>query len=95
MEIREIDEVSFDRYARTHILKNFYQTSAYGTVMKKYGYTPLYIAGYDNGEIVCASLILTKKLSATMKYGYAPRGFLLKSYDERSFREIQESLEND
>ena len=92
MEIREIDESAFDKYSKTHILKSFYQTSAYGTVMKKYGYTPLYIAGYQNNDIVCASLILTKKMGAAMKYGYAPRGFLLNYYDDKLFKDFSKAL---
>lgn len=92
MEIRLLDEKTFDKYAKEHILKSFYQTSAYGDVMKRYGFTPIYVGGYDNNEIVAASLILTKKLGAAMKYGYAPRGFLLNYYDERLFAEFSKSL---
>ena len=73
MEIKTITEYTFDKYAKDHILKSYYQTSAYGEVMKDFGYEPMYVAGYENGEIKAASLILTKKIGASMKYGYAPR----------------------
>lgn len=92
MEIQVIDERTFDKYAKTHILKSFYQTSAYGEVMRKCGYTPMYVAGYENGEIKAASLILTKKLGAALKYGYAPRGFLLNYYDNELFENFTKAL---
>lgn len=94
MEIRLIDEKTFDKYAKVHILKSFYQTSAYGELMKSYGYVPLYVAGYENNEILAASLILTKKLGAALKYGYAPRGFLLNYYDKPLFESFTGALKD-
>ena len=34
MIIKEIDEITFDEFAKNHILKNFYQTKEYGRLMQ-------------------------------------------------------------
>lgn len=94
MEIRIINEKVFDEYSKDHILRSFYQTSAYGEVMKDFGYEPMYIAGYEDENILAASLILTKKMGANMKYGYAPRGFLLNYYDNALFTSFTHALKN-
>ena len=39
-------------------------------------------------NLVCASLILTKTISLNVKYGYAPRGFLLNYFDKYTLSEV-------
>ena len=82
MIIKEIDEHTFDEFAKNHILKNFYQSKEYGRLMKKSEYSVMYIGGYQNDTMVGASLILHKSIGLNMKYGYAPRGFLIDYYNE-------------
>lgn len=92
MEIKEIDKETFDNFAINHILNSFYQTSTYGTLMSKYGYRDLYIGVYKEEKLIGASLILTKSISLNVKYGYAPRGFLIDYYNTKEFSEISKSL---
>ena len=81
MIIKEIDENTFNTFAKNHILKNFFQTKEYGNLMKHYGYTVIYVGGYQGNILVAASLVLSKTLGPNIKYGYAPRGFLLDFYN--------------
>ena len=76
MAIRELDRKEFDEYAFKHPYRSFYQTSQYGTLMSKHGYSPLYIGLDEGGEIRAAALILVKS-QAGIKLGYSPRGFLI------------------
>lgn len=82
MIIKEIDEYTFDEFAKNHILKNFYQSKEYARLMKKSEYSVMFIGGYQGDTIVGASLILYKSIGLNMKYGYAPRGFLIDYYNE-------------
>ena len=82
MTIKEIDENTFSDFANNHILKNFYQTKEYGKFMDKSDFTTMYIGAYQNNVLVAGSLILYKTIGPNMKYGYAPRGFLVDYYDE-------------
>ncbi len=77
MTIKEIKKEEFNEYASNHILKNFYQTSYYGNLMDNAKYSAMYIGAYEDNELVSASLILHKFISPAVKYGYAPRGFLI------------------
>lgn len=82
MDIKEIKPEVFKEYAKNHILKNFFQTSEYGELMKHSDFSVMYVGAYHKGLIVGASLILYKSIGPNMKYGYAPRGFLVDFYDE-------------
>ena len=88
MQIKEISEKEFDTYASNHILKNYYQTSYYGNLMKKFGYTPIYIAIFESDEIIGAALILSKYIAINVKYGYSPRGFLIDYQNDYYLTEI-------
>ena len=81
MIISEINENIFNDFATKHTLKNFFQTREYGNFMKFSDFSVMYIGAYDNGSLVAASLVLYKTLSAGIKYGYAPRGFLIDYYN--------------
>ncbi len=87
MKIVELTSNQFDEFARFHPLSNYCQSSKYAIVMSEYGYSYDYI-GYvdDDNTIKAASLILTKKITAHTKYGYAPKGFLLNYYDQDMLR---------
>ena len=82
MDIKEIKPEVFSEYAKNHILKNFFQTKEYGDLMKHSDFSVMYVGAYHKGLIVGASLSLYKSIGPNMKYGYAPRGFLVDFYDE-------------
>ncbi|HOB25680.1 MAG TPA: peptidoglycan bridge formation glycyltransferase FemA/FemB family protein [Bacilli bacterium] len=73
----------FEKFASTHPLNNYMQTYKYALVMTDAGYDYDFM-GYedDNSNIVAASLILSKSITGKVKYGYAPKGFLINYYDE-------------
>ena len=39
MVIKEISKSEFDSFSKTHVLGSFFQSSTYGTLLGKYGYT--------------------------------------------------------
>ena len=75
--IEEITAKEFDEFALNHELSNYHQSSAYATLMTKFGYDKVYIAYKVNGKIKAASLLLLKKIKYIFKYAYAPKGFLI------------------
>lgn len=82
MSIEEISPATFNDFANNHLLKNFYQTKEYGELMSHSDFSVVYVGAYHRGTLVAASLILYKSIGPNMKYGYAPRGFLVDYYDE-------------
>ena len=81
MIIKEIDENTFNDFANSHMLKNFFQTKEYGELMSHSDYSVMYIGAYHNNVIIAGSLILYNIIGPKIKYGYAPRGFLVDYYD--------------
>ena len=81
MKIQEIDAETFSKFASSHMLKNFYQTEEYGNLMAHSDFQTMYVGAYLDNTLVAGSLILYKTISLNMKYGYAPRGFLVDYYD--------------
>lgn len=94
MILKQIEQDVFDEFSKKHVLRSFYQTSAYGQLMSKNGYTAIYIGGYDNSELIAASLILCKSIGPNIKYGYAPRGFLINFYDKSLLKEFTKKIKD-
>ena len=80
----EITSQEFDRFAINHELANYYQSSYYGNLISKFGYSIKYL-GYKIklGEIKGATLLLIKKFKKMFKYAYAPKGFLINYKNEK------------
>lgn len=94
MIIKEISSTIFDDFSKNHILKNQYQTSNYAEVKKIIGYDVMYIGAYKNNELIAVSLILYKLIIPTVKYGYAPRGFIIDYYNQEEFKEFTKALKS-
>lgn len=92
MVISEINEVVFEEFANKHMLKNFLQTKEYGHFMEHSDYHVVYIGAYKDDKLVAASLVLWKVLSAGIKYGYAPRGFLIDYFDTPLLEEFTKAV---
>ncbi len=94
MKVQEIDKETFSAFAKNHILKNFYQTKEYGNMMTHSEFEVMYIGGYKDNALVAASLILYKPIAAGIKYGYAPRGFLIDYYDIELLKEFSKKVKD-
>lgn len=94
MNIKEIDGASFNAFASKHILKNFFQSAEYGELMKNSDFSVMFIGAYKNDEICAGSLILYKTIGPNIKYGYAPRGFLVDYYDTSLLKEFTKKVKD-
>lgn len=92
MVIKEISKDEFNAFSKTHILSSFYQTAEYGTVMSKNGYIDIYVGAFVDDNMIGASLILSKTISLNVKYGYAPRGFLVDYFNKELFLEFSNAI---
>ena len=92
MIIKEIDANVFNEFASKHILKNFFQTKEYGELMTHSDFSVMYIGGYHEDLLIAGSLILYKSIGPNMKYGYAPRGFLIDYYDSELLKEFTKKI---
>ena len=78
MKLKTLSILEFDDYAKNHPLGSYHQSSYYAMLMSENNYDYELIGMVDkNDNIVAASLILIKKIGLFIKYGYAPKGFLI------------------
>lgn len=78
MHIITLTEIQFKNYSQLHSKRNYKQTINYANVMKEYNYQPLYLGFIDNFDnVVCACLILYKKINNKYKIGYVKDGYLI------------------
>lgn len=93
MQLKLLNNIEFDNYAKNHPLSSYHQSSAYALFMTEKGFSHDFIAFVDeNNSIKAASLILYKKIGRINKYGYAPKGFLIDYYDTTLLKEFTEAL---
>lgn len=93
MKLRELTIEEFENFVKQNPLANHYQSSNYAILMSEAGYEYELIGFVDEYEnIQAASLILFKKISMKIKYGYAPKGFILDYFNQSLLKEFTEAL---
>ena len=94
MTIKEISKNEFDKFSLSHVQSSYFQTSNYSTLMNNYKYECLYVGAYNEDTLVGASLILYKSIAPLVKYGYAPRGFILDYLDEELLKDFTKKMKS-
>ena len=93
MKIVTLSPEQFDKFASNHRYRNYYQSSAYGNVMVKFGYNIHYLGIVsDTNKLIGATLIMYKEIFMSNKIAYAPRGILFNYEDEEQVKEMTKQL---
>lgn len=77
MNFVTLTEKEFQKFADTHPLRTFFQTTYWAEIKKDNGWQSNYVGMKDGKKIVCATLLLSKKIKFFKTMFYAPRGFLI------------------
>ena len=77
MKFTELSIDEFEKFAYSHELANFHQTSNWANLKKKNGWISYYVGLKDGDKIIGASMLLAKKVSLFGYMFYSPRGFLI------------------
>ena len=95
IKIAKLNEQQFDYFSINHPLHTYYQTSSYGRLMTKEGFTAEYY-GFLNEQnsLIGASLIITQPLALGYKFAYAPRGFLINYDNKQLIADITRQMKN-
>lgn len=94
MKVVTIDNHTFDEYSKNHIYSNFYQTSAYGDLMSKFGLKDLYLGFKQGDTLVGVTLIIHKPVCLGFKYAYAPKGVLIDYNDSNLIMDAFKALKS-
>jgi len=93
MKIKELTIQAFEEYVKNSPLKNYMQSVEYARLMGEGKYNYDYIGLVDtSGVILAASLVLWRKIGLNVRYGYAPKGFLLNYYDENLLKTFTDKI---
>ena len=93
MKIVTLSPEQFDKFASNHRYRNYYQSSAYGNVMVKFGYNIHYLGIVsDQNKLIGATLIIYKEIFMSNKIAYAPRGILFNYEDADKVEEMVKKL---
>lgn len=77
MKVITLEETDFEKYAKNHRYRSYYQSAAYAHTMIKFGYKAHYIGIINENEtLIGATLLLYKEVFMNSKMAYAPRGIL-------------------
>lgn len=93
MKLKNLSIFEFDKFAESHPLGSYHQSSNYALLASEQGYE-YDLLGFvdDQGNIYAASLILSKKIGMFTRYGYAPKGFLIDYYNQNLLKEFTQAL---
>lgn len=95
MKIVTLNQEQFDRFAINHRYRNYYQTTAYGNSMLKFGYNIHYLGIVDGtNSLIGATMLMYKEVFMSNKIAYAPRGILFDFADSNKVKELVECLKN-
>lgn len=93
MKIVTLSPEQFDKFALNHRYRNYYQSSAYGNVMVKFGYNIHYLGIINKqNKIIGATLIIYKEIFMNNKIAYAPRGILFNYEDKEQVEKMTKKL---
>ncbi len=93
MRIITISPEQFDRYAKRHRYRNYYQTSVYGNTMRKFGFNVHFLGITDDSNtLIGASLLIYREVFMGHKIAYAPRGMLFNYENPTQVQELAEKL---
>ena len=93
MKIVTISPEQFDKYAKNHRYRNYYQTSAYGNTMRKFGFNVHYLGITDDSNVLIgASLLIYREVFMNHKIAYAPHGILFNYENPTLLQELVEKL---
>ena len=92
MKLVELSMNDFDEFARNHPLRNFCQSSTYAKFVAEQGFSYDFVGYMDNDQLIGASLIIYKRITALAKYAYAPKGFLIDYYNTELFERFTEEV---
>lgn len=95
MKIKDISLNDFYKFTKNQPLASHYQTINYALLMSEQGYEHDIIGLVDEFDTIYAvSIILFKKINKKLKYGYAPKGFILDYFNENLVNEFTTALIN-
>lgn len=80
--IKDIKKEEYENFALKSEYNHFMQSYDFGLIKSHKNFIPHYIGLKKNDKLMCAALILEKKLKFGYSYFYSPRGYVIDFYNK-------------
>ena len=75
--VSELSKEEYEEFVRNNKNHHFMQSYDFGQIRKEKHFIPHYVGLKEDGKLVCAALLLEKKLIMKYTYFYSPRGYVI------------------
>ena len=91
--VTNIGKDEYETFMKNSNCKHFMQSYDFGQIKKLKNFIPHYVGLKDNDKIICAALLLEKKLKFGYSYLYSPRGFVIDFDNHELVRTFTKEIE--
>ena len=91
--ISDIKKEEYEKFVRNSPYNHFMQSYDFGKIKEYKGFIPHYVGLRKDKDLVCAALILEKKLILGYSYFYSPRGFVIDFKNKELLKIFTEELD--
>ena len=90
--VTNISKDEYEAFVSNSPNGHFMQSYTFGKIRECKGFIPHYVGLKDEGKLICASLLLEKKLFLGYSYFYAPRGYVIDFHNLELVKAFTKSL---
>ena len=90
--ISNVSKDEYENFVSLSTYTHFMQSYDFGKIKEYKGFTPHYVALKKDKKLVCAALILEKKLILGYSYFYSPRGYVIDYNNKELLKKFTEEL---
>lgn len=90
--VTDLHEKEYEEFVSQSPNGHFMQSYYFGQIQKEKNFIPHYVGLKDKGKLVCAALLLEKKLIMHYCYFYAPRGYVIDYTNKNLVQEFTNAL---
>ena len=92
--VENIDILEYEQFMLKSNYSHFMQTHEFGEIRKIKGFIPHYVGIKQDGNLICAAMLLEKKIKSKYIYYYVPRGFTIDYNDSELLKQFTLYLYN-
>lgn len=90
--VSELSKEEYEEFVSNNKNHHFMQSYDFGQIRKEKHFIPHYVGLKENGKLVCAALLLEKKLIMKYTYFYSPRGYVIDFNNKELVKTFTEEL---